>query len=129
MYNIFVWKIKKYSIQSFKECLFFAFYLFCFLLLSNNTLHVMFYTYICYWNTFHCKYIIQITFDFIKQSHARVTSKNIFLLFVILFICQFLCLLTSPQFYSLKRSINYCCRFRTILCMIFKKTSVHRSAM
>ena len=43
--NIFVWKIEKLL-------------MFCFLLLSNNTLHVMFYTYICYWNTFQYKYII-----------------------------------------------------------------------
>ena len=68
-------KLKNYSIQSFKECLFFVFCLFCFLLLSNNTLHVMFYTYICYWNTFQYKYIIQFTFHVVKQSHARVTSR------------------------------------------------------
>ena len=52
-------KLKKYSMQSFKECLLFVFclFLFCFvLLLYNNTLHVMCYTYICYWNT--CKYIV-----------------------------------------------------------------------
>ena len=74
--------MKNYSIQYFKECLFFIFCLFCFLLLSINTLHVMFYTYICYWNTFQYKYIIQITFHVVKQSHARVTSKDIFLLFI-----------------------------------------------
>ena len=60
-------KLKNCSIQSFKECLFFVFCLFCFLLLSNNTLHVMFYTYICYWNTFQYKCI---TFHAVKQSHA-----------------------------------------------------------
>ena len=52
--------MKNYSIQSSKECLFFVFCLFCFLLLSNNTLHLMFYTYICYSNIFQYKYIIQI---------------------------------------------------------------------
>ena len=36
-------KLKNYSIQSFKECLFFVFCLFCLLLLlSNSTLYVMF---------------------------------------------------------------------------------------
>ena len=78
-------KLKNCSIQSFKECLFFVFYLFCFLLLFNNTLHVMFYTYICYCNIFHNKYIIQITFHVVRQFHARVTSKDICLLFIIFF--------------------------------------------
>ena len=44
-------KFKNYSIQSFKEFLFFVFCLFYFLILSNKILHVMFYSYICYWNT------------------------------------------------------------------------------
>ena len=35
-------KLKNYSIQSIKECLFFVFCMFCLLLLSNNTLYVMF---------------------------------------------------------------------------------------
>ena len=70
-------KIWKTILQSFKECLFFVLCLFCFLFLSNNTIHVIFYTYICYWNTFQYKYIIQITFHVVKQSHARVTSKDI----------------------------------------------------
>ena len=87
LYIIFLYeKLKKYSIQSFKECLCFVFCLFCFLLLSNNTLHVMFYTYICYWNTFQYKYI---TFHAVKQSHERMTSKDICLLFIILFLCLF----------------------------------------
>ena len=30
----------------------------------------MFYPYICYWNTFQYKYIVQITFDVVKQSYA-----------------------------------------------------------
>ena len=41
----------------------------------------MFYTYICYWNTFHYKHIIQITFHVVKLSHVRVTSKDICSLF------------------------------------------------
>ena len=60
-------KLKNCSIQSFKECLFFVFCFFCFLLLSNNILHVMFYTYICYWNTFQHKHnnlIISCAIDF-----------------------------------------------------------------
>ena len=87
-YSIFAWKIEIFSIQSFKECLFFVFCLFCcFLLLSNNTLHLMFYCYICYWSTFQYKHIIQITV--VKQSDARVTSKDICLFFIVLFLCPF----------------------------------------
>ena len=82
-------KLKNYSIQSFKECLFFISCLFCFLLLSNNALHVIFYAYICYWNTFQYKCIIHITFHVVKQSHARMTSKDICLLFILLFLCLF----------------------------------------
>ena len=77
--------MKNYSTQSVKECLFFVFCLFCFLLLSNNTIHLMFYTYICHWNTFHYKYIIQIPFHVVKQSHVRVTSKNFCSLFIMFF--------------------------------------------
>ena len=91
-YIIFLYeKLKNYSIQFFKECLFFVF-VFRFLLLSNNIFHVMFYTYICYWNTFQYNYTIyitQITFHVVKQSHAPVTSKDICLLFIILFLCLF----------------------------------------
>ena len=80
--------MKNCSIQSFKECLFFVFCLFCcFLLLSNNTLHLMFYCYICYWSTFQYKHIIQITV--VKQSDARVTSKDICVFFIVLFLCPF----------------------------------------
>ena len=69
-------KVKNYSMQFFKECLFFVFCLFCFLLLSNNTLYLMFYTFICYWNTFQYQYISQITFHVVKQYHVRVISKE-----------------------------------------------------
>ena len=82
--------LKNYSIKSLKECLFFVFCLCWFLSLSNNTLHVMFYTYICYWNTFKYTWITQITFHGVKQSHSRVTSKDIYLLFIIFFLCLFL---------------------------------------
>ena len=41
---------------------------------------------------------------------------------------SFTCL-TFLLVYSLKWRINYCCRICIILCMIFKKTSVHRSAL
>ena len=81
-------KLKNYSIQSFEDffclfVLFFVFCWFCFLLLSNNTIHVMFSTSICYWNTFQYKYITQITFHVVKQSHAQVTPKYICLLFIL----------------------------------------------
>ena len=49
---------------------------FVFLLLSDNILHLMFYTFICYWNTFQYQYILQITFHVEKQYHVRVTSKE-----------------------------------------------------
>ena len=79
-------KLKNYPIQSFKECLFFIFCLFYFLLLSNNTLHLMFYTYIV--TETHFNNIIQVAV--VKQSHERVTSKNICLFFIMLFLCLFL---------------------------------------
>ena len=65
MYNIFAWKIEKLFNTIFQRM--FIFCLFIFLLLSNNAIHVMFYIYICYWNTFQYKYIIQITFHVVKQ--------------------------------------------------------------
>ena len=80
-------KLKNCSIQPFKKCLSFVFCLFCFLLLSNNILHAMFYTYSCYWNIFEYKYAKQITFHAVKQSHAQMTSKDTCLLFTILFFC------------------------------------------
>ena len=78
MFNIFVWKIEK-TIQYHlsKNVLFFVFCLFCLLLLSCNTLHIMLYTYICYWNTLRYKYFIQITFHVVKQSHALGKLTNI----------------------------------------------------
>ena len=51
-------KLKIYSIQCFKECLFFMFFFCLFLSLANNTLHTMFYIYIGYWNTLQYKYIL-----------------------------------------------------------------------
>ena len=73
-------KLNNPLIQSFKECLFFVLCLFCFLLLSYNTLHVLhvfLYTYICYGNTFQYKYFIQITFHVAKQSHSLGKLTNI----------------------------------------------------
>ena len=49
MYNTFVWRTEKLLNKIFQRMLF-----------SNNTLHVMFYTYICYWNIFQYKSIIQL---------------------------------------------------------------------
>ena len=98
--------MKNYSTQPFKECLFFIFCLFYFLFLSNNTLHIMLYTYICYWNTFQYKYIIQITFHVIKQSH--VTSKDICLLFMIYLLFAYFCfILTSFYFMKLSSSLIF----------------------
>ena len=79
----------------------FHFLLVYFWFLSNNTLHVMLYTYICYWNTFQYKYIIQITFHVIKQSH--VTSKDICLLFMIYLLFAYFCFI-SASFYFMKLS-------------------------
>ena len=79
-------KFKNYSMQSLEDFFFFVFFLFCFFLLSNNTLHVMSCT---YRNTFHDKYIMQITFHVVKRSYVQVTSKDICLLFIILFIYLF----------------------------------------
>ena len=56
MYNIFAWKIEKLLNTAFQTML-----VFYFLLLSNNTLCVMFYTYTCYWDIFQYKYNILIT--------------------------------------------------------------------
>ena len=83
-------KNEKLLNTTFKECLFFVFCLFCFLLLSNNILHVMFYTYICYWNTFQHKHnnlIISCAIDF---KRYLLTLYHICLLFIILFLCLFL---------------------------------------
>ena len=74
MYNIFVWKIEKLLNTIFQRM--FAFCLFYFLLLSKNTFHVMLYTCICYWNTFHHKWIIQITFNIVKQCKNNLTSRQ-----------------------------------------------------
>ena len=52
----------------------------------------MFFTYICYWNTFHYKYIIQAAVHAVKESHAPVILKEICLLFII-FLCLFPCFL------------------------------------
>ena len=46
------------------------------------------------------KYNIQITFLVVKQSHARVTSKDISLLFIILFLCLFPFCLVFVLFYE-----------------------------
>ena len=74
------WNTAPYNLANY--VFFSVFCLFCFLL-SKNTLRVMFYTYVCYWNTFQYKYI-QITFHVVKQYDARVTSKYFCLLFMII---------------------------------------------
>ena len=76
MYNIFVWKIEKLLNTIFQRMFIFHFLLFCFFSLSNNTLHVMFYTYICYWNRIQYKYIIQITFYLVHPWFQRKQSKS-----------------------------------------------------
>ena len=98
-------KLKNYSEQSFKECLCLVLCLLYFLLLSNSTLHLMFYIHICYWSTFQYKYIIQITFHVVKQSHTQMTSKDICLLFIMLFLYLFysmkLSFSSSPQMFPI----------------------------
>ena len=79
MYNYFV-KKKKKLLNTIFQIIFVFRFLPVFLLLSNNTLHVMFYTYICYWNIFQYNYIIQITFHVLKKSHARVILKDVYFL-------------------------------------------------
>ena len=90
MYNIFAWKIEKLLNTIFQRKLFFP-ASFVFLLLSNNTLHVMLYTSICYWNTFQYKY---------NNLIIQLTLKYIFLLFIILFLCLFLFCLDLFLFYE-----------------------------
>ena len=100
MYDIFAWKIEKLLNTIFQRMLVLRFLLVLFLLLFNNTLHVMFYTYICYWNTFQYKYIMQITFHVVKQSHVWMSSKDICLLCIILFLCLFSFCLDSILFHE-----------------------------
>ena len=71
------------------QSLFFVFCLFCFLLLSNNTLDVMFYTYICYWNTFQYKCTIQIIFSCRKTISCASDFKR-YLFTLLLFLRLFL---------------------------------------
>ena len=80
MHDIFVWKTGKLHNTIFQRMFIFRFLLVLLLLISNNTLHVISYTCICYWNTFHYKHIIQITFYVVKQSHTRVTTQDICLI-------------------------------------------------
>ena len=94
--HIFVWKIEKLLNPIFQRMFIFRFLLALFFLF-NNTLHVIFYTYICYWSRFQYKYI---TFHVVKQSHAGVTSKDICLFFIILFLCLFLFFLNFILFHE-----------------------------
>ena len=100
MYNVFVWKIENLLNTAYHRIFVLLSLIVLFLLLSNNTLHIMFYTYICYWNTFQYKYIIQITFHVVKQTHARVTSKDTCLLFIIFIFCQLLFCLDFVLFHE-----------------------------
>ena len=64
------WKTTQYNLSknvSFSFSVFFVF-----LLLSYNSLHVMPYIYICYWNTFEYKYITQITFHVKKTKQKKI---------------------------------------------------------
>ena len=76
----------------------------------------MFYTYICYWDTFQYKYI---TFHVVKRSHARVTSKDICLLFIILFLCLFPFCLNFTLFHEALLLLLYL----IILCTVISKCS------
>ena len=100
MHNIFVWKIEKLLNKIFKKCLFFVFCLFCFLSFCSNTHHIMFYTYTCYWNTIQYKYVTQITFRIVKQSHAQVTSKDF--VYSLSYYCFAFFNFASTSFYFMK---------------------------
>ena len=60
----------------------------------------MLYTYVCYWNRFQYKNIIQITFHVVKQYHTWPTSKDIYLLIIKLFLCLFLFCLNFILFHD-----------------------------
>ena len=80
--------MEKYSIQSFKECFLFSA---CFFFLSNNTLHLMFCTYIFYWNTNknYCHKTIPCVSDFKRYLFIlyHIISSSIFVLSQLCFIC------------------------------------------
>ena len=104
MYKIFVWKNEKLPNTVFQRMFLFRFLLVLLIVIPNNTPHLMFYTYICYWNTFQYKYIVQITFHAVKQSHVRVTSKLICFLFI-MFFAYFRFIFTSFYFIKLSSSL------------------------
>ena len=139
-------KLKNYSIQAWKECLYFIFCLFGFLLLSSNTFHLMYFTYICYWSTFSIKIHYTNYFSCCKTiSCASEFERYLFTVYHIISLfalfhealllklssnlreksfTHFSNFLTILLFvfiekyliYSLKRPINYCCRISAILC-------------
>ena len=73
-------KLKNYPIQPKNFCfLFFACFVF---LLSHNTLHVMFYIYIYYWNTFQYVYSLKRPTNFycrICTISCMIFKKNMFM--------------------------------------------------
>ena len=71
------------------QSLFFFLFLLSFLLLSNNTLHVMLHSYISYWNTFQYKCTLHYYFSCRKTISARVTSEDICFILILLFPCLF----------------------------------------
>ena len=106
------WKITQYNLSK-NICFSFSAYFLGFFL------YVMFYTYICYWNTtFQYKYIIQITFPVVKQPYARVTSKVfVYALSYYLFACFHF---VSTSFYLMKLSPSFVFQL-THLCIVISK--------
>ena len=114
-------KLKNYSIQSFKECLLFGFYLFLahshkLNLRKNFFTHFLRYLLTFFSVCFHCK----ICWSLGKVNNTVKTERvNIWI------DAQSLCMgltdCNAPLVYFLKRLMNYCCRICTILCIIFKK--------
>ena len=97
-------KLKNYSIQSFKECLYFVFCLFGFSLLLSSTLHLMCFTYICYWN------LVSIKVHYTNYSSCRKTiscasdferySFTVYHIFLYLLYFMKLSLSSPPQIYA-----------------------------
>ena len=110
--------MKNYSIQSSKECLFFVFCLFCFLLLSNNTLHLMFYTYICYSNIFQYKYIIQINCSKTILC-ACDFQMSLFILYHIISLFIFVCL----DFVLFHEALILLCCLTHFMLLVFSYTA------
>ena len=107
--HIFVWKIEKLLNLCFlfSACFVFGYYL---ITLSNNLSNntVIFYTYICYWNTFQYKYINYTNYFSCCKIISHVSdfkSKDVFTL--ILFLCLYIYFRFISLFYLRKLSSSF----------------------